>query len=175
MRVHVESVLLCPPEKAWDELQRPALLREVIRPLFRFVPVDPTQLPERWPEGAILHFRGYLFGIIPIGTHKIFIERIDPAARELQSREVGRLVRRWDHLICVRPTGDGRTLYSDEIIIESGWPTLFVWLFAQWFYRHRQRRWRRIARRLSAAEPLVATDGAGPHPSSEAAHNADDA
>ena len=41
MRVHVESVLPCPPEKAWEELQRPALHREVIRPLFRFVPADP--------------------------------------------------------------------------------------------------------------------------------------
>jgi hypothetical protein len=168
MRVYVESVLPCPPEKAWEELQRPALHREVIRPLFRFVPADPPQFPERWPEGATLHFRGYLFGIIPIGTHTIFFERIDPAARELQSREVGRLVRRWDHLVRVRPTGDGRTLYSDEIIIEAGWLTLFVWLFAQWFYRHRQRRWRRVARRLLAVEPTVAPDGAGHHGSSEA-------
>jgi hypothetical protein len=168
MRVRVESELRCAPEKAWEELQRPALLREVIRPLFRFVPVDPPQLPERWPEAAILHLRGYLFGIIPIGTHNIFIERIDPAAREIQSREAGGLVRRWDHLICIRPTGDGRTLYSDEVIIEAGWLTLFVWLFAQWFYRHRQRRWRLIARRLSAAEPPVAPDGVGRQRSSEA-------
>jgi hypothetical protein len=85
------------------------------------VPADPPQFPERWPEGATLHFRGYLFGIIPIGTHTIFIERIDPAARELQSREGGKLVRRWDHLVRVRPTGDGRTLYSDEILIEAAY------------------------------------------------------
>jgi hypothetical protein len=161
MRVHVESVLSCPPEKAWEELQRPALHREIIRPLFRFVPADPPQFPERWPEGATLHFRGYLFGILPIGTHSIFLERIDPAARVLQSREAGRLVRRWDHLVRVRPTGDGRTLYSDEIVIEAGWLTPFVWLFAQGFYRHRQRRWRRVARRLVAAEQTIAPDGTG--------------
>jgi hypothetical protein len=153
---------------AWEELQRPALHREVIRPLFRFEPIDPPQFPERWPVGATLHFRGYLFGIIPIGTHTIFIERIDPATREIQSREVGGLVRRWDHLICVRTTGEGQTLYSDAIIIEAGWLTLFVWLFAQWFYRHRQRRWRRVARRLVAVEPTVAPDGAGDRGSSDA-------
>ncbi len=158
MRVHVESVLPCTPDKAWEELQRPALHREITRPLFRFVPADPPQFPERWPEGATLHFRGYLFGFIPIGTHTIFFERIDPAARELQSREGGGLVRRWDHLVRLRPTGEGRTLYSDEILIEAGWLTVFVWLFAQWFYRHRQRRWRRVARRLAGAGRVASAD-----------------
>jgi hypothetical protein len=118
----------------------------------RFIPADPPQFPERWLEGATLHFRIYLFGIVPLGTHTISLERIDPAAREIQSRESEWLVRRWDHLVRVCPTGNGQTLYSDEIIIDAGWATFFVWLFAHWFYRHRQRRWRRVARRLAAAE-----------------------
>jgi hypothetical protein len=106
-----------------------------------------------------MRFRIYLFGIIPLGTHTIFLERIDPEAREIQSRESAFLVRRWDHLVRVRPAGYGQTLYSDEILIEAGWLTAFVWLFAQWFYRHRQRRWRRVARRLVAAEPAIEADG----------------
>ena len=158
MRVYVESVLPCPPEKAWEEVQRPALLREVIRPLMRFVPADPPQLPERWPEGTTMRFRIYLFGIIPLGTHTIFLERIDSEGREIQSRESAWLVRRWDHLIRIRPAADCQTLYSDEILIEAGWLTAFVWLFAQWFYRHRQWRWRHVARRLVAAEPGAAAD-----------------
>jgi hypothetical protein len=76
---------------------------------------------------------------------------------EIQSRESEPLVRRWDHLIRIRPTPDGQTLYSDEIIIEAGWVTLVVWLFAHCFYRHRQRKWRRIARRLAADESGAAT------------------
>src|SRR5205814_10309082 len=103
--------------------------------------------------------RIYLFGIIPLGTHTIFLERIDSEAREIQSRESEWLVRRWDHLIRVRPAADGQTLYSDEILIEAGWLTAFVWLFAHWFYRHRQRRWRRVARRLVAAESAIEPDG----------------
>jgi hypothetical protein len=159
MRVYVESVLPCPPEKVWDELQRPALLLEVIRPLFRFAPADGPQFPERWLEGATVRCKGYLFGIIPLGAHTIFIERIDPVAREIQTRESEALVRRWDHMVRVRSAGEGQAHYSDEIIIEAGWVTLFVWLFAQGFYRHRQRRWWRVARRLVAAEPAVAADG----------------
>jgi ligand-binding SRPBCC domain-containing protein len=158
MKVYVESVLRCPPEKVWDEVQRPAVLLEIIRPLFRFVPAEGPQFPERWSEGATVRCKGYLFGVIPLGTHTIYIERIDAAAREIQTRESEALVRRWDHLVRIRPTSDGQTLYSDEIIIEAGWATLLVWLFAHCFYRHRQRKWRRIARRLVAAAPGATTD-----------------
>jgi hypothetical protein len=158
--VYVESVLRCPAEKVWDEVQRPTLLLEVARPLVRIVPADGPQFPERWPEGATVRCRSYLFGVIPLGTRTILLERIDPAAREIQSRESDPLIRRWDHLIRIGPAGDGRTRYSDEVIIEAGWATFCVWLFAQWFYRHRQWRWRRVARRLVDAEPGAAPDPA---------------
>jgi hypothetical protein len=148
MKVSVESVLPCPAEKVWDEVQRSALLLEVARPLVRIVPANGHQFPERWLEGATVRCKSYLFGIIPLGTHTIFLERIDSVAREIQSRESDSLIRRWDHLVRVQPTSDGWTHYRDEIIIEAGWVTFFVWLFAQWFYRHRQRRWRQVAHRL---------------------------
>ena len=122
-----------------------------IHPLAKVVPVDAPEFPERWTEGATVRCRSYLFDVLPIGTRGIFLERIDPVARQIQSREFDLLVRRWDHLIQLRPTGDGRTLYSDKIELEAGFLTVLVWLFAQWFYRHRQRRWRRVANRLSAA------------------------
>ena len=158
MRVYRESVLPCPAEKVWDEVQRPALLLEVIGPLFRFAPADGPQFPERWVEGAIVHCKGYLFGVIPIGMHSIFLERIDSASREIQSRESNALIHRWDHLIRAHPTAEGKTRYSDEVLIEAGLLTCLVWAFAQWFYRHRQRRWRRIARRLVAAESSTPAD-----------------
>jgi hypothetical protein len=89
--------------------------------------------------------------VVPLGTHALTIERIDPAAREIQSREHDRLVHRWDHLIRVRATADGRTRYSDDIDIGAGPLTPLVWLFANFFYRHRQRKWRLVAKRLSCA------------------------
>lgn len=30
----------------------------------------------------------------------------------------------------------------DEIEIKAGWLTIFIWLFVQLFYHHRQRRWK---------------------------------
>jgi hypothetical protein len=154
MTVRVQSILDCPPEKVWAQLQTSALLREIIRPLMRFRSLDVPDA-ERWAQGGTFHFRIYLFGVIPLGRHTIFIERMDPAAGEIQSREHTALVRHWDHLIRLGPTPDGRTLYSDEVEIRAGLLTPLVWLFAQWFYRHRQRRWRRIARRLAGAGPAA--------------------
>ena len=155
MTVRIQSVFDCPPEKVWAELQKSALHREIIRPLMRFRSLDAPGTSECWTQGCTFHFRIYLFGVIPLGKHTIFIERIDPAAGEVQSREHSALVRRWDHLIRIRPTPDGQTLYSDEVEISAGVLTPLVWAFAQWFYRHRQRRWRRVARRLASAGPAA--------------------
>jgi hypothetical protein len=152
MTVGVQSVFDCPPDKVWAELLTSALHREIIRPLMRFRSLDVPDGSECWAQGCTFHFRIYLFGVIPLGKHTIFVERIDPVAREIQSREHSALVRRWDHLIRLHPTPDGRTRYSDEVGISAGLVTPLAWAFAQWFYRHRQRRWRRIARRLAHAD-----------------------
>jgi hypothetical protein len=53
------------------------------------------------------------------------------------------LINRWDHRITLEPSGVG-TLYRDHVIIEAGVFTIFIWAFAQLFYRHRQRRWRKL-------------------------------
>ena len=152
MRVVVESVLPCPAERAWDEVCTSRLLCEVAAPVMTFRPVDGDELPEVWPEGRAVTVRCKLFGVLPIGgVHSILLERIDPEAREIQSRESDPLIRRWDHLISIEDLPDGRCLYRDEIDIEAGPLTAAVWLFAQGFYRHRQRRWQRVARRLAAA------------------------
>jgi len=149
MKVDVQSLLPCRPELAWDEVQMSRLLVEVAAPLVAIRPAPNQQLPERWRVGA---FRvcSYLFGIIPFGPRNLEFERIDPTAREIQTRESDPLVRRWDHLISIRPAASGHCWYRDQIDIEAGWLTAGVWLFAQWFYRHRQRRWRTVAKRLTA-------------------------
>jgi hypothetical protein len=151
MRVHVQSVLNCSPEKVWSEVQKSSLLLEVIRPLVRIVPEGAPAFPERWQEGATVRCRSYLFGFIPLGVHTLHLERIDQAEKLIQSWESDPLIRRWDHLVLVQPAAVGQTLYSDTIEIEAGALTGLVWLFASWFYRHRQRRWRRVAERLAVS------------------------
>ena len=150
MTVLVASVLDCPAARVWDEVQRPDLLLEVVRPLVRIVPAEGQPFPQRWREGSTVRCRSRLFGIVPTGLRTLFFERIDGAAMEIQTRESEPLIRRWDHLIRVRALAGGQTHYSDEIVIAAGLATPFVWLFANWLYRHRQRRWRQVAKRLAA-------------------------
>ena len=149
MRVVVQSVLSCPLESVWNEVQTTRLLVEVAAPLVAIRPLPGAQLPERWHEGETVKVRSYLFGIIPLGTRVVLFERIDPAAREMQTRESDPLIQRWDHIISLRPRGNGCCRNRDEIEIQAGWLTAVVWVFAQLFYRHRQRRWKAVAKRLN--------------------------
>lgn len=150
MHVHVETVLPCPVEAAWAQVCRSDLLAEVAWPLVTFDAVDGPSLPSTWPPGETVRLKSKLFGLVPLGTRSLFFERIDSRQQELQTRENDRIVRRWDHLIALREDGAGGTRYSDTVILDAGWWTILVWLFAQCFYRYRQRRWLRVARRITA-------------------------
>jgi hypothetical protein len=150
MRVVQESILDCPADTVWAEVHRPALLSEVAAPVLTFVPLDEATLPQVWRPHQTLRLRLYAFSIISLGEHSIFVESLDEDAREIRTREVDTLCRRWDHVIRVEDAGGGRSRYRDELIIEAGRLTFFVWLFASLFFRHRHRRWATVARRLAA-------------------------
>jgi hypothetical protein len=149
MRVVVESELPCRVERAWEEVQLSRLLVEVAAPFVAIRPAPQETLPERWPLRVTVRVRSYLFGVIPLGTRDVYFDRIDPLKREMETRERDPLVRRWDHIISVQAAGSHCCRYRDQIDIEAGWLTFGVWLFAQCLYRHRQRRWKTVARRLA--------------------------
>ena len=155
MKVYVESVLECSSDKIWDEVQKSSSFLEVIYPLVKVTPLPSQAFPQRWRAGSTVKCKSYVFGLVPLGTRSVFFERIDQAQREIQTREHDPLIRRWDHLIRVRAADSGQTRYIDEIHIDAGLLTVAVWLFAHWFYRHRQRRWKGIARRLASGEHIV--------------------
>lgn len=148
MTIERSIVLDAPPERVWAEVQRPALLAHVARPLVAFEPVDPPAFPARWAERDY-RVRVRLFGVVPLGEQVIGIERLpaEGEVRRLRDNGHSALVRRWDHLIAVAPAGPGRTRYTDRVEVEAGPLTPVVAAFARVFYAHRQRRWARLARR----------------------------
>lgn len=152
MRVHVESVLPCAAELAWAEVQKSDLLLEVAAPLIALRPVDAPAFPAVWPAGGTVACQMFLLGFIPLGRHQVHFESIDPAERTIQTRESDPLVHTWDHRVTVQDAAGGQTRYADDIEVGAGPLTPLVWLFAQVFYRCRQRRWRRVARRLHHAK-----------------------
>ena len=157
MRVHLETVLPCDADDAWVEVQTSRLLCEIASPLVRLAPVNArTELPRSWRTLGTERLRPYLFGFIPWGVRTLCFEQINDRRREIQTREYDSLVARWDHHIRLEPIDADHCRYIDDVEIVAGVLTPLVWLFAQWFYRHRQQRWHIVARRLHA----IAADAA---------------
>ena len=147
MKVDVSTELPCSVEKAWNEVQKSSLLTHVTWPLAKLVSVN-APFPERWTQGSTISCRPYLLGFIPIGVRTLHFDAVDHDNHEIRTREHDPLVRRWDHRISIRARGEDRAIYRDEIELDAGLLTLPVWAWTSWFYRHRQRRWRALARKL---------------------------
>ncbi|MEM8862779.1 MAG: hypothetical protein AAGD96_31090 [Chloroflexota bacterium] len=154
MKIKLQSTLNCSAEAAWEEVKKVSLLQYVASPLVKFFPHDPAVFPKYWKEHetSVVLFR--VFGLIPLGKHALYFEKIDGKTRELQTREKSFLLHKWDHLISITEE-NGQTIYTDEVEFSSGVLTPLVWLFAQTFYRHRQRRWRRLAPMLKNKRTVV--------------------
>jgi hypothetical protein len=139
MKVDVSTELNCSAVKAWNEVQKSALLLQVIWPLARIASVDGRSFPERWTEGLTVQCRSYLFGFIPAGVRNLHFQRIDQVNFEILTLENDPLVKSWTHAISIKPLGQDRSIYRDVIDIDAGRLTVLVWAWADWFYRHRQR------------------------------------
>jgi ligand-binding SRPBCC domain-containing protein len=152
--VEVSTFLPLPPEQVWDLVRRPATLERVSAPLLRFTPRDGS-LPPQWQVGEY-QMGVKLFGLVPLDDQIVGIEYPTHAGPGFALRDNGRactrdggpggLIRRWDHLMLVMPEGHG-TRYTDRVEVEAGAFTGAAALFARTLYRHRQKRWRRLATR----------------------------
>ena len=131
-------------EVVFEKLQRLDTLQYVAAPYASFVPVN-ERTDMVWQVGSTSSYRFRLFGVIPFGTHTICIERFDIDG--IQSREHNEHVPVRDHKITLRDVGN-QTEYTDEVDIKAGWKTLFIWIWAEAFYGHRQRKWIKLLKAL---------------------------
>lgn len=129
-------------DRVWQELRKPALLEHVAAGRLRFVPIEPPALPEHWQDGDYrVALRG--FGWLPLGEQVISI-RIRDEDRTLHDRGSSRFFRRWDHRISVEPDGPDATRYTDSVEFDAGILDPLLLPLVKDFFRHRQRRWRRL-------------------------------
>lgn len=89
-------------------------------------------------EGDMIVVDVTFWGVFRQKGHTMIIERLDPVARIVQSRESGNGIKRWDHTLSVQPEG-AMTCWTDTVFIEAGWRTVFVARFAAFVYRRRHR------------------------------------
>ena len=137
MIVRKTSVFPAKREDVFEKLQRLETLQYIASPYATFTPVEGSD-GFTWQVGETSSYRFRLFGLIPFGTHVIHIERFDIDG--IKSREHNEHVPVWNHTITLKDLGS-QTEYTDEVEIQAGWKTPFIWLWARMFYSHRQRRW----------------------------------
>lgn len=152
MKVTHSSILDAAPGDVEGILHTSDVLRFVAAPLVYFTSREKGGFPALWEQGEHRVFM-WCLGFIPFGPQTIDISWGKDAAGDFWVRDDGSglLVRRWDHRIFVRPAPGGKTQYTDEVEIEAGLLTPFVWAFAAVFYRWRQRRWKTYLKRRQAA------------------------
>ena len=73
-----------------------------------------------------------------------YIVRFAPEG--IRSREANEHVPVWNHDIIMAPVDANHTEYTDRVEIWAGWKTAFIWVWANAFYAHRQRRWIQLLR-----------------------------
>lgn len=127
----------------WQELQKVSSLMQVASPVLKFTTKTGDALPEKWAVGTEYGFRLFFFGVIPLGSHHIKLVKLDKQERKLVSNEHGSLARVWNHQIGFKSIDDESIQYTDSIEIHAGLLTVPIWLFAHFFYRHRQRKWKK--------------------------------
>lgn len=92
---------------------------------------------------------------MPLHRHHATLVLIDHDELTLKSHEYGGVVQRWDHTLRVERVTDDRSRYHDIVEIEAGRLTPLVAWFAQFLYRYRHRRWRKLVSKHLADPPLV--------------------
>lgn len=142
MIVQKTSVFPAGRDAVFQKLQKLETLRYIAWPFATFEPMGNAILT--WTAGSTSSYRFRLFGVIPFGTHTIHIVRFDPES--IRSREANEHVPVWNHDIIMEPVDANHTEYTDRVEIRAGWKTAFIWVWANAFYAHRQRRWIRLLR-----------------------------
>lgn len=132
------------PELLWKEITKPSSLQYVAAPILYFFPEGGTNLTGNWELNKEYNLKLYFLKFIPFGSHRIIVKKIDILTNEITSNESGLLAKVWNHTIKFNLINSDQIEYTDIIEIKAGLLTVFIWMFSHFFYRHRQRKWKRL-------------------------------
>ena len=144
MIARISTYFDCTAEKLWEKIIEPKSLQFVASPILSFQPLVKGELDGEWIVGKTYELKLRFLNILPLGRHRIQIVTIDRKSNTIVSDESGTLAPVWKHTIRFGQGEESKLSYTDEIEIKAGLLTMAVWLFAHLFYRHRQKRWRKL-------------------------------
>ena len=140
-KVALTTELPIAAETAAALARKPATMSYVLSPILRTRGLD---VPEPIEVGTHGSARLWWFGVLPAWTHHVTIKRLE--ATEIYTNEHGGPVRTWNHRLTFQPIDERRCRYTDEIETDAGARGAVTRLFIGLIFRHRHRRWQRLAR-----------------------------
>ena len=145
LTVKKSSVFPAAKDEIFRRLQKLKTLQYIAHPYATFKSVDDTE-ELTWQEDSAFAFHFKLFALIPFGVHTIKVIQFD-IEKGIYTQEGNKHVPVWNHKIILEKIDEKTTKYTDIVEIQAGWKTLFVYLWANSFYAHRQRKWKRLLKR----------------------------
>lgn len=145
LTVKKSSVFPAAKDEIFRRLQKLKTLQYIAHPYATFKSVDDTE-ELTWQEDSAFAFHFKLFALIPFGVHTIKVIQFD-IEKGIYTQEGNKHVPIWNHKIILEKINENTTKYTDIVEIQAGWKTLFVYLWANSFYAHRQRKWKRLLKR----------------------------
>ena len=142
LTVKKSSVFPAAKDEIFRRLQKLKTLQYIAHPYATFKSVDDTE-ELTWQEDSAFAFHFKLFALIPFGVHTIKVIQFD-IEKGIYTQEGNKHVPVWNHKIILEKIDENTTKYTDIVEIQAGWKTLFVYLWANCFYAHRQRKWKRL-------------------------------
>ncbi|WP_408637767.1 hypothetical protein [Nocardia bovistercoris] len=122
----------------------PELFLHLVAPILT---APHLRFPQPVVPGVEASARLWWFGALPTWRHHLRLVRLEP--HSIYTNEWGGPVRTWNHLLTFEPIGESRCRYTDEIELGDGPRGIPVALFARLMFRHRHRRWRKLATLLA--------------------------
>lgn len=145
LTVKKSSVFPAAKDEIFRRLQKLKTLQYIAHPYATFKSVDDTE-ELTWQEDSAFAFHFKLFALIPFGVHTIKVIQFD-IEKGIYTQEGNKHIPVWNHKIILEKINENTTKYTDIVEIQAGWKTLFVYLWANCFYAHRQRKWKRLLKR----------------------------
>ena len=145
LTVKKSSVFPAAKDEIFRRLQKLKTLQYIAHPYATFKSVDDTE-ELTWQKDSAFAFHFKLFALIPFGVHTIKVIQFD-IEKGIYTQEGNKHIPVWNHKIILEKIDENTTKYTDIVEIQAGWKTLFVYLWANSFYAHRQRKWKRLLKR----------------------------
>ena len=144
IKIIISSTLNNSAEKIWNKLLNIETLIEICKPMATFKSkINETEM--KWEINKEYIFKLFIYGFLPFGDHKIILKKLDKENKIILSNEYNKIVKIWNHLIIIENLGENEIKYTDEVEIYAGIFTLFTAIWAKLFYKHRQKKWKRIS------------------------------